>query len=1240
MKNTLKKALSVLIALTVIFSSFAFGFADVNWSDFAVKANAEDSATSGTCGENLTWELNTVTGALTISGTGDMYDWQWNTMPWYNLAEKIKSVSVETGVTSIGNNAFYNNFNNLTVVSIGDSVSSIGEQSFLSCDNLKTVKLGKGISDISKQAFDSSSITDVYYNGTLAEWCGINFEGYASNPMVYAENLYINGTLLEGNIVIPDSVTSIGDSAFYGCKSITGVTIRNNVTSIGASAFSNCSGLTSITIPDSVTSIGEYAFYNCTGLTDVTFSGGEISFGKWTFEDCKNLKNITLPDGMTSISAGMFSGCIKLADISIPESVTSIGDSAFSDCSAITEIILPDSLETIGEDSFYGCSEITSITIPESVLSIGESSFAYCKKLSDIRIMNDETAIGGGAFYGTAAYNDEANIENGALYIDNILIAADSTFSGKFTIKEGTRSICAFAFYERKNITSIVIPEGVKYIGENAFCECTGLTSVTLPNSIKKIGKDAFVNCTNLIDVNYTGNASEWGSTEFVSAASNPMSYAKNLCFNGVALKDKVVFEEGTETINAYAFAECTNITSVTIPASVTSIGAYAFYNCTNLKDVYYNGDIAGWCSIDVVSSGAPLAYAKNLYIGGSLITGNIVIPEGVTEIAAYAFCGCSGITGVRFPESLVTIGAGAFKNCTSLNNVTIPVNVADIDSLAFYGCTSLDNVTWNAADAYGVGNLNDNIKTLTVGPDVKVLPSAILNTTITTLYYNAKNCNTDRKFVYCSNLSEVHIGESVERFGSLALYGTPFYNNEKNWTTIKTDGGTMKALIVDNCIIAAESASGNVVIPEGIRLIAGTAFAYCRMENIEFPESLRFICDQAFNQCINIEKVEIPKNVEYIGYLAFYSLRSAKSYNVDEENEWYSSDSYGVLFNKDKTELIQYPLGNKRETYRVPNTVTKILDYAFSGPSIADDKMGQEPSGYLVTVYIADSVEDIGYRCFYFTDTLINLNIGTNSNLKTIGKEAFLNCYKLSEKYLHIPEGVTEIGEKILNNGSKICSLTDECLAKEYADKNGHSFKVCEGHIYDDANVEDTTNPDVDETEPDVSVPSMSVPELTTAPIGAPVTKPSTEPSTKPNEVPSTTKPNVESTTKPAVETTTKPTIKEEIIKKPSTAEVKYGETLILHADFENIPDGATIEWSVEGEGVTIVPSEDGKTCAVTSTSTGDVTITAKYTDANGIEHFSKQEIKSNASFWQKIVSFFKNLFGISRIIEQVVKF
>ena len=330
-------------------------------------ALAADIADSGTCGaegdgSNLTWTLDS-DGVLTISGSGDMYDYGYGSSdaPWHG---RVKSAVIAEGVTSIGGCAFYD-CRSLTSVTIPDSVTRIGSFAFDNCRSLTSVTIPNGVTSIGTAAFD------------------------------YCTSLI--------SVTIPDSVTSIGDDAFRGCSSLTSVTIPDSVTSIGERAFSECTSLTSVTIPDSVTSIGEQAFYYCRSLTSVTIPDSVTSIGDGAFASCTSLTGIWVAEGSSHYASdafgvlfnkdkttlvqcpGAFSG-----SYAIPDSVTSIGKRAFSECTSLTSVTIPDSVTSIGKQAFDYCTSLTSVTIPDSVTSIDWDAFYYCTSLTDVYYAGSE----------------------------------------------------------------------------------------------------------------------------------------------------------------------------------------------------------------------------------------------------------------------------------------------------------------------------------------------------------------------------------------------------------------------------------------------------------------------------------------------------------------------------------------------------------------------------------------------------------------------------------------------------------------------------------------------------------------------------------------------------------------------------------------------------------------------------------------------------------------------------------
>ena len=377
----------------------------------------------------------------------------------------IKPIYKTYSVTAIAENAF-KNCSSLTGITIPDSVTSIGNFAFSNCNSLNAVY-----------------ITDI------AAWCNIKFNDYTSNPLYYAHNLYLNGKLVT-DLVIPDSVTSIGNSAFSWCTSLTSVTIPDSVISIGYKAFDNC--------PIEYASAPAFAF-------------GYI--GK------NNLKTAIITSG-NSICDEAFKNCTSLISVAIPDSVTSIDSSAFENCIAVyteneiqyfdtwvvgvantslTKAVIKDGTKGIAGYAFSNCTSLTSVTIPDSVTSIGSRAFNDCDSLKVVYITD------------IAAWcNIKFSYSNPLGYAHNLYLNGELVTD--LVIPDSVTSISDYAFYRCTSLTSVTIGNGVTWIGKEAFQGCKSLTSITIPDSVTSIGGYAFCNCDRLKTINYTGSEEQWKS--------------------------------------------------------------------------------------------------------------------------------------------------------------------------------------------------------------------------------------------------------------------------------------------------------------------------------------------------------------------------------------------------------------------------------------------------------------------------------------------------------------------------------------------------------------------------------------------------------------------------------------------------------------------------------------------------------------------------------------------------------
>ena len=312
----------------------------------------------------------------------------------------------------------------------------------------------------------------------------------------------LNGTysIRKGTKIICD--WAFGWSKFIGCRSLTSLVIPDSVTNIGDYAFSGCRSLTDIVIPDSVTNIGDYAFWNCRSLTNIVIPDSVTCIGDNAFEYCFSLSNLIIPDGVTSIGDGAFVGCNSLSSVVIPDSVSCIGNNAFWGCESLTDIVIPDSVASIGDYAFYDCSSLTEVVIPDSVTSIGDKAFFWCRSLTDIVIPESVVNLKGNPF---CRWDGELKCLSPYFIYDNkVLFDKDKSkiiaFRDKdttsYAIPDSVTCIEDNAFSACRSLTDIVIPDGVTSIGYCAFEGCSSLSSVVIPDGITSIGEYAFRGCS------------------------------------------------------------------------------------------------------------------------------------------------------------------------------------------------------------------------------------------------------------------------------------------------------------------------------------------------------------------------------------------------------------------------------------------------------------------------------------------------------------------------------------------------------------------------------------------------------------------------------------------------------------------------------------------------------------------------------------------------------------------------
>ena len=883
------------------------------------------SAASGSCGNNLTWTLNG--GVLTISGTGAMWSWDdgWDGFCdelSYTQYSQITTIEVESGVTSIGRNAF-SWLPSLTSVSIPTSVKTIGFDAFT----------------------DSDQLTVIYYAGKLAQWKKIDGSSAITLPLKTVVHCS-NGEIL------PPTSGKCGTKVTYtisddGVLTISGTGAMANYT-YKDNDSSNCPwhsvrwAINKVVIEDGVTSIGDFAFAFDISLADVTIPGSVTSIGNRAFMGTP-LSSVVIPEGVKTIGENAFWRCTSLQTITVPASATKFGDHAFD-----TREYYDGSYHTQLTDIYYGGSRqqwydagggnaaLMDVTVhfngtTGNIIDGGQCGDNAFWKLDKTGTL---TIYGSGAVYDYPTSEDDSWWMDWALpwkyyyeAISRIVVAEGITHLGRESLSAldyattlslpsslisiGRAALCSFGG------TEIIVPDKVTSIGDFAFNGCENLQTITLPAGLQSIGS-CFIECDTLETINFKGTMEQWlvcGGGESTFPVTAKVTCAKGgtlreggkcgdnltwtldssgkLTISGTGDMENYASESSRGTDPApWAYAS-SMIRSVEIGSGVTSIGSYALVD-TNITSLTIPG------SVTTIGD-----YGVN----GNRYLAELTLQSGLKSIGESAFSWSKRLTTLTIPDGVTTIGEEAFAHCwvrlpksdsfTGLTTVTIPGSVTSIGKNAFTNNQQLTTVNfdgtqeqWNAA-----GGKNAGVPSSATFHCVKVAASgkcgtgvkwSLASNGVLTITGTGKGIMKDyaegstKPWESKGDVKQIIICEGVTHIGDHAFANSPAtrVSLPESLTSIGTRafaGAAITAMTIPGSVttIGVEVFWGcseltSLTICDGVTAIE-SAFGKCTgLTELVLPDSVTTIGTQAFYRCTGLRTVTLSKNLISIGYMAF----------------------------------------------------------------------------------------------------------------------------------------------------------------------------------------------------------------------------------------------------------------------------------------------------------------------------------------------------------------------------------
>lgn len=922
-------------------------------------------------------------------------------------------------------------------ISFEGRIGTIQIDAFRDCVNLEKIVFPSSLEIIESNAFRGCA--------RLTE--ASTEDGKGKDPSIISiDNYAFKDCKALENVVLPESLHSLGICVFENCHSLKRIEIPRKIEKISNSAFAGCKSLEKVIIRAKKIILGDSCFYGCDSLVEVNGSENISAIENGAFRDCGRLEGISLTNRLKGFNDNVFSGCYSLKSIDLSQcDIELLPVRTFFECTSLNDVNLPEGIKEIGDKAFYSCINLETLKIPVKLVKIGIHAFGGCKRLNRLNFPKALKSIGAYAFENCEELSDltfDTPIQKSGI---NAFSGCRSlSFSNAFgLLAPETKELCGFEFasisdnefdFLKKyaHQKKITIPDSVIKIGDNAFKGLSELTSIILPPTVQSIGCNAFQGCESL---------------QTVQCVNDTVAIIGSAAFSGCVSLETITGRLNVAEILDNTFKNCVSLKRIDLSTHVNSIGRNAYFGCSKLKIYYQRKRIPKYIGTGAFEGCSNAHYPVDvdfmrkyklspskfcfdgfvfssmgdkelLFLKSYSSYEDLYIPSTCIDLTRVQFSELRKMKRIVIPSSIKTLAPGMFKGCALLEEIELPMTIREIPPNVFEGCKSLKSICFK-------GNEKNKIP---VG--VKIGEAAFFKCASLSSVELPSGLKTINRYTFsgCESLLDIVIPDTVGGIGKHAFAWCKslkriYLPNELKYMGKSTFKGCISLVQVSNLentllteiqnnMFESCVALENISLPKKLQTIRGSAFKDCHrleiprnfipastvkieaaafqgcyaIEAIRIPRKITAIEDYTFKNCSSLREVVLSDNIKHIGQSAFFHCNSLCSEDFKLPEYLESIGTSALSFCSFLNEL------------DIPQTVSRLSAGIFKGCTA------------LKTVKLPERIKEIPVDCFKDCISLEKVTIPDSVGIINVG--AFRNCTALTGDKDFLPDELREIRE------------------------------------------------------------------------------------------------------------------------------------------------------------------------------------------------------------------------------------